>query len=271
MDQIAHSIRRVIEYGFVPFDVLPEFWALTLLSVLTGVVMLWVVGRTTPQRRLEVARARMASAIYEMRLFLDSPRRIVSAQGRLLAWSAAYVGYLIPAFLILSIPLGLLYLHGDVRYGLAPLPADEPLLIRVDLDRGIDGYAVALADTPELSATAPPLYIEREGRVYLRANIARKKNTTAVVRVGKIAVTKEISADPGTSRVRPERVRGVSAWWSFGDEEPISPASGVRAITLVHPDRPQSWLGLAIPWWLYWLLVATAAALLMRRPMGVVI
>jgi hypothetical protein len=77
MDTLIHGLRTGIEYLLVPFDAMPRFWALTVLSVASGVLMLWVVGKTTPQRRVEIARARMASAIYEMRLFLDSPGRIL--------------------------------------------------------------------------------------------------------------------------------------------------------------------------------------------------
>ena len=60
-------------------------------------------------------------------------------------------------------------------------------------------------------------------------------------------------------------------WLSYGDEAPLDPELGIAAIAVEHPPAPQSWLGLPMPWWVYWLIVSTVFALLLRRPMGVVL
>ncbi|MEM9491394.1 MAG: hypothetical protein AAGC55_19770, partial [Myxococcota bacterium] len=122
MGTVANIVRMATEYSVRPFDLLPPFWGLTLFSIITGVIMLWVVGKVTPQDRLEIARARVSAAIYEMRLFIDSPRRVIASQGQLFGWLFMYMLYLTPAFVVLTAPLGLLYLHLDVRHGQAALP-----------------------------------------------------------------------------------------------------------------------------------------------------
>jgi hypothetical protein len=40
-------------------------------------------------------------------------------------------------------------------------------------------------------------------------------------------------------------------------------------VLVIHPPRSQSWAGIELPWWLVWLVVATAVALAFKRRFGV--
>ena len=270
MDTILHGLRSAFEYGLAPFDALPPFWGLTLISLFSGVGMLWVVGRTTPQRRIEVARARMASAIYELRLFLDSPRRIFAAQKRLLLWSFAYVGYMLPAFLLLSLPLGVLFLQLEARHGQAPLPLNTPIVVKIALDPDrAAGDDLAIEAPAGVRVTAPVLRVPDEHLAYVRVAITEPGTHALTVRAGGTEVSKRLSAAPDAVQVAPERTRGAGLLWSYGNEPPLPRAAGIASISVPHPAMPDTYLGLPMPWWLYWLIVATVAALALRRPMGV--
>jgi hypothetical protein len=270
MDTLIHGLRTAIEHGLAPFDALPAFWALTLISLVSGAFMLWVVGKTTPQRRVEIARARMASAIYEMRLFLDSPGRILRSQARMLGWSFAYIGYMLPAFLILTVPLGPLFLHMHARYGQAALPTGVPIAITVRMEPGRDLAQIAPGELPAgVRVTAPPLRVLDEDRVYLRAVIDTPGTYALPVRVGGAIVAKRLVADPAAQEMNAERCRGLCLLESLGDEAPLPGELGVASIAVEHPDADASWLPLGMPWWAYWLLLATVAALALRRPMNV--
>ena len=264
-------MRTALDLIFYPFDLLPAQVALVIISILTGAGMLWVVGKTTPQKRIERSRSQVAAAIYEIRLFLDSPRRIFKAQGRLLVWSLIYVGYMLPAFILLSLPLGLFFLHLEVRYGLEPLPANQALVVRVDLEEGVDGRAVSPA--PEqgdgISITAPPVYVESEQSIYFRVVVDGARTSELRLAVGDQIVTKELATIRQGSSVSPERRRGLSHWWAMGAESPLPGDSPIETISVAHPDSQRNWLGMPIPWWLYWLALATIAAFALRKPMQV--
>lgn len=281
MSTLLHGLRQLIEWSLLPFDALPAWLGLTLISVLSGAAMLWVFGKTTPQARLATARDRMAASVYEIRLYFDSPRRALAAQGRLLGWSLAYTALMLPAFVVLALPLGLLYLHLETRYGLEPLPTAEPLIVRVALDEdaALDGQQVAAASEQPAGVriTAPALYVAHEHRVYLRLELdpAAAEATQPIelaIDVAGTPVSKRLSTSSTHGPLVPERARGLTLLWSMGHEDPLPGDSGVRSIALEHPaiddDR---WLGLAMPWWAFWLIVATIAALALRKPMRVVL
>lgn len=270
MASIAYWLRSAVELLLRPFDFLPEFWAVTAIAVLTSLVMVVVVGKITPQNRIRRTRARISGAVYEIRLFMDSPLRVFTAQAGLLKHSVLYVALLLPAFLVMAPLLALLYLHMDVRYGQDPVREGQQVVVRVDLDSNVDGYGVQAGELPQgLAVTAPPVFDEDADQVYLRVDVVAPGVYSLPIRAGEQEVSKKIVADRGADKVEPERKRGFSALWAFGHETPLPDSSPVSSISVTYPHAAQSWLGLPIPWWLYWLLIATIAALLLARPLHV--
>ena len=135
MDKLGGLLRELVEWSLWPFDAMPPQLAFVVISLLTGATMLWIVGRVTPQKWVGKSRDRMVSAIYETRLFLDNPGRVLLAQGRLLFWSLVYIGTMLPALLLLAVPLGMGFLHLDARFGFKPLSKhDHPVVMVVTKD-----------------------------------------------------------------------------------------------------------------------------------------
>jgi hypothetical protein len=264
------TIRRLFAGLVGLVDGLPAIAGLTAISVLCGVLMLWVLGKTTPQRRLERARDRMVSAVYEVRLFLDSPARVWRAQARLVGSSLVYIGYLLPAFVLLLPPLALLYPQMDLRYGVARLAIGEPALVRVELADGVAPESVSVAAPVGFRVTAPPLFIVADGTLSLRLGGAPPGARELALGGGHGLGAKRLSADPASAAVSVERARGPADLLAFGNEPALDADDGVERIVVTHATAAQTWLGLAMPWWLYWLIVSMVTALALRKPMGIV-
>ena len=266
MTFLIHTLRRLVELTLAPFDRLPEFVALTLLSVITGVLLLFVVRWTTPQRFVDRARNRMMSAVYETRLFLNDPGRLIKAQGRLLAWSVLYVGSMLPAFVLAAVPMGLYFAHMDGRYGRAPLSALEPVVLRADLGAGANPSSVALQVPVGVAVAAGPVVLP--GQVYWRLAVTNAGVHELQLRLGREVAVKRLVAS-ADSPVSESRTSGLAGLLDQTTEPPLPADSGFARITMAHPERADTWLGMA--WWLYWMAVATVAALALRKPFGVAI
>ena len=185
MAVFAHWMRVVGEWIVRPFDYAGGLLGLTIFSVLSGIGMLWVMGKTTDQKGMEKAREQMAAATYEIRIFLDSPGRVLRAQLRLIRWNAHYVACLLPALLILMGPLLLLYMPLDARFGWEPIQPGQDTLIMVDFHEGTNGAKLEVDEEKcsGVQVTAPPLYVAEESRVYLRAKITDGQEHTLGVRL----------------------------------------------------------------------------------------
>lgn len=268
-DRVAHGVAWAVEAVLWPFDHLPPLLALTLLGALTALFMLAVIKRVAPQAPMSRARDRMAACIYEMRLFLDEPRRVLSSQGRLLGWTGLYLACLLPAALTLFAPLGLLFVHLESHYGLAPLAAHTTVVVRVGLGDDTDGREVEVAPAdPGVKITAPLLYARDEQALYARVLVGAAGTHAIAVRAGSQTVKKTLVADPAARNVVPVTRGGWAQLWTAGAEPP-PPGGAIESVTVPYPALERHWLGLPIPWWLYWLGVAMAVALALRRRLGV--
>jgi len=273
MSVLAQWLRSIAEWVVIPFDYPGGLLGLTAFSILSGIGMLWVMGKTTNQAGMEKARERMLGAVYEIRLFLDSPRRVLSAQGDLFIWNGRYIGYMLPAFAILLPPLVLMYVPLDARFGWEPIKPGEAAIIVVDIHTDIDGSQLEFDESKSVGVKmlSPPLYAADEQRVYLRATIENEDENLLTLRIGDVWVEKEIWGASAQGFVSPERAGGAAHLWAIGLEEPIAKDSGIAAISVEHAPRIMTVLGVPMPWWVYWLIVSVIAALAMRKPMGVVL
>lgn len=271
MSWIAHILHQGAELLLVPFDALPALLGLTLLSGLSGVGMLWVFGKTTPQNKIKRAKDKMVAAIYEVRLYLDSPRSVLAATGRMLGWSGAHLALMLPAFLIMGPPLSLLLVHMDLRYGKAPLPTDTPVLVKLHIPDAETARSTAVTVDKGSSAqiTAPTLYIEDEELLYVRAVLKSAKVHVLRFKTPEGAVTKRLSAVPDPGRASPTRASGLAALWAQTTEKPLPSDGPIKRISVKHPPLETTWFWLPIPWWLYWLLVSMGVALLVGKRLGV--
>jgi hypothetical protein len=268
---ILHALRSAVGLLLWPFDLLPDWLGLTLVSVLCGAGMLWVVGKTTPQARLERARDRLAAGVYEVRLFLDSPRRILAAQGSIAVSSVVYIGLVVPALVVVLLPLGLFFLQLEARHGLAPLPVNEPLVVELSLANPADGREVSATGSDGVLITAPLVVDEVGGRVFVRAEIQRPGSHAIRFSLQGVGVDKRLDAAYDRHGLSPTRSSGADLLFALTTEPPLDPAQGITNIAVRHPPRERRWLATAMPWWVYWLAVATVAALALRRRMGVVL
>lgn len=270
MQPLGAAVQRLIATLLWPLDQLPATAGLTLFSLLSGMGLLLVVGRTTPQHLLRLARARMSSAIYEIRLYLDSPKRIFLAQWRLLRWSGLYLACLLPGLLAILPVLALLYAPMEARYGLAPLSPGTMTLLRLELEEPDAAVEDAtIAPHPGVELAGPAVLVAPERTLYLGLKIIRAGTHDITIRTPGWVVAKQISADAAARTVAVERRRGMSHLFGPAIEGPLPADGPVKAVSVAHPARPQRWLGIDMPWWLFWMLAATASALALRRPFRV--
>ena len=268
MGTVAYILRAGMEGLLTPFDWLGPAWGLSLLSILSGIGMLWVVGKTTPQKLVERSRNKMDSAVYEIRLFLDYPKRVLISLGRLMGNSLLYVAYMMPAFVILALPLGLMYLGLETRHGMDAIELNQPFVVSVQLADGVDGRKLSISPSEGLEVTAPPMYVPSEQMVYVR--LEAKKETSGTLQVATLggpAVEKLIITDPGATQMAPDRVSGAELFLSYGPEAELGGA--ITAIRVDHPPKDNSYLGIPMPWWLWWLILMMVAAFGLKKPMGV--
>src|ERR1051325_2383847 len=112
-------------------------FSLIVVAAATGVLSALVLRRTTDPVRLKRARKRIAAHLLELRLFFDEPVLVWRAQVELLLENVRFIRLLLPAILLVAVPLWWVILQLEFIYGLRPVRPGESALVTAQLTRPI--------------------------------------------------------------------------------------------------------------------------------------
>jgi len=157
MGIVNQGIGAIFDGLLLPFRSLPEWVALTVLSLLTAVGVLIVYKKTSDQSRIDYVKRRIEAYFYEIRLFNDDLRAILRAQGGILRYNGAYVALNLVPLLVMIVPFALIMAQLQAHYGWTGLRADEPVLVKATLAEDWEqGGAIQSVDgKPQLTLNVP--------------------------------------------------------------------------------------------------------------------
>jgi hypothetical protein len=164
-----------------PVAGLPPLAALTLVSVVAGILMLWIFGRVSDQAAIRTIRDRIRGNLIAVRLFGDDLGLLFRLQWRLLRDNVVFLKYAVIPILILLVPVLVILVQLHLRFAARPLDPGEAALVKVTLrdvaalDRGValeapDGVIVETPGVriPHLREVAWRVRAEHEGTFRLR-------------------------------------------------------------------------------------------------------
>src|SRR5579862_6826312 len=132
--EFARMIASATIAGLLaPFSGRSPMASLIPLSVLLGIAMLWVFGRTSNQAAIRKVKAELHAHLYEMRLFTDEPLLIWKAQWGLLKANVRYLSMMLVPALVLTIPMVLIFAQLECFYGYAPLEPGHEAIVTVQM------------------------------------------------------------------------------------------------------------------------------------------
>jgi hypothetical protein len=232
-------------------------------AVGAALIVLLAMRIATRERAVLRAKDQTIAALLETRVFFDSPRRVGSAALRGLGWSLRYVGATLPAFVLAAVPVGRIAVALDLRYGRVPLAAHEDITVRIET---ADSACCTVVPQAGIALGPGPVYVEALGAAYVRLRAETGRHTLRL-REGERTIDKVIAVGPGLAS--PEVRRGLANWLAIGAEPALPPDSAIRRIAIEQETSPRRYAGL--PWWAVFLLVSTAATLLLARPLRVTV
>jgi hypothetical protein len=96
---------------------MPALLSLSAISLVTAIVLLLVVRRTSDQRRIAAVKRDIRAGLFEIRLFNDDLRAILRAQGEILRHNLTYLRLSAVPLLWVLVPLVLLMGQLQAYYG----------------------------------------------------------------------------------------------------------------------------------------------------------
>jgi hypothetical protein len=287
-------LSGVFDALLYPFRDLPPIVGLTVISVITAVAMLLVFKATSDQEELADAKRQMHAGIFEIRLFSDDPRAILSAQVEILRHSLRYMRLTLVPMLWMIVPLLLLMVQLQYLYGYRGLEPGNDAIVKVKLKAdsaaavmtgGLGGRlqptegGTTTARAPGFSLEAPAgidvetplLWIPSLNEAAWRIRARRPGSYRLRIRLGDQEFGKSLQVSNSVVRRSPLRPSDGLFGQMLNPVEPPLPDGPLESIAVSYPEAEVSLLGWETHWLVVFFILTMVAAFALRGPFRVTI
>ncbi|MFI5394385.1 MAG: hypothetical protein ACHQ9S_02530 [Candidatus Binatia bacterium] len=269
MATLQRGVARVCALLLDPFAALPPLLGLTLISAVSGVLLLLGFRATSQPQAIRAARQRVQAHLLAIRLYREDLVVAFRAQRALLAGLVAYVGRMLPPFAALLLPFALLFAHLDARYAARALHPGEVVLVKARLAQpGTDQWQ--LEGSAGIAVDSAAVHVAARHEIDWRVRAVAPGRQAITLVNGTQRVAKEVWVAVAPQGAGPVRaVAGITALFTAPTEAPIDAAAGVQSIAVAYPPLALSVCGWHVHWIVVFLAVSTIVALLFRKRAGV--
>jgi hypothetical protein len=275
-------LRGLFDGVLFPFRGAPALVGVAVMSLVLGVLMLFVFKATSNQAKIEAVKRKIHAGIFEIRLFNDDLRAIFRAQGEVLRHNLRYVGLSLVPLAWMLIPVVLFIAQMQFHYGFEGLAPGETTLLHVELE---DGWAEAMPDAADPETGRPLARLEAPDGVTVESEaiwfpsrdeiVWRVRPETAgswdlKVSLGSETWTKSVDATDDWRRRSPERLEPTFLNQLLYPAEAALPGSApIRAITLPYPTADVWFFGLRLHWLIVFFVLSIVFAFALKDRFGV--
>ena len=252
--------------GDVVYAVLSPFpiWiGLTVISAVTGVVMLIAFRHTSNQKAIGKVKDDIKANLLALKLYKDDLPVTFKSQARLLWAIVRLQRYVLTPVLVMALPMMLALAQMGIRYQWRPLRSGERTLIKMHFVPGA-GKSVAVSIEPH-----PGMVVEvgpvpgGDLCVWRVRGGAPGRHSLQIHVAGETTIEKELVVGDGFERVSALRPSGRWTEQLFHPvERCLAAQSRVRSIEILYPSV-DSWVHGADYWVVTFFVVSMAAALIL--------
>lgn len=270
-----------------PLAVLPPLASLAVVSLVTAVVMLLVVRRTSNQRALDEVKRKIHAALFEIRLFNDDLRAIFRAQGEMLRHNLTYLRLSLVPMLWMIVPFVLVIAQLQFHYGYDGLRIGQPVLLTAHLrpnaaigrpdavrppagdnDRG--GDVATLDAPPGIRPGTDAVWFPAAQDVIWRITPDALGDYDVRLHVGGQTFTKTIHVSSRVARRSPSRLAaGFVNEILYPAEPPLPSDAPFTSISVAYPERDIDVFGWRMNWMIVFFVLSIVFAFALRKPFGV--
>jgi uncharacterized membrane protein (DUF106 family) len=277
---IASALNGIFDLLMAPFQGMHPLVGLIVISVITGIVMLLIFGKTSNQKAIRVAKGRLKAHIVEIWLFRNDLVQMLIAIARVLSNTGRYFAHSLRPLVFIFVPVLAIMVMLGVRYELRPFKVDETAVVSVHVDNPAwtQGGQVQLVGSDDVEVVSPALRIPSLGDVEWKIRAARPGWHELVVRTPGGETSKRIlvaaegqAADKVRAKIASARGRVLSgSFLLFPTEPPLPAATGIRSIEVKNwPHRDLTIFGLGVHWLIVFFAVSLVAGFAVKDIFGV--
>lgn len=247
-------VNRLFDGIFYAFISLNPWVAMVVVCLLTGIFMLLIFRYTSNQKGIRQAKDKIKAHFLELRLFKEDFSLMMKAQGKILRYNLIYMKHSLKPMLIMILPLVIVLIQFNFRFGFRPFKANEEVMVGVTFSEPLPLQAMDISlEAPEgLEVETPPLRINRLHEVDWRLRAKVAGDYVLRIRIGEELLTKRVTVSDELCQLSPRKVsRSFFQEFLYPSEPALPSNSPVSYIEVKYPTRHLDLGG----WNIHWLIV----------------
>ena len=266
------SCTRLFDILLWPVHALDPAWGMLLVSLLAGVLMLWIFGLTSNQKAIARIKDRIAGNLIGVQLFQHDLGVLMRLQGRILLDTLVYMKHSLVPLLVMLLPVLLILAQLNLRYGVRPLEVGEKALVKIKVrDAAMIQRGLRLESGEGIVVETPGVRIPSEREVCWRIRAEKPGAYVLDVRIGAAdsQTSNTASSAPGAGPAasgnsvvrktvevgrggRPVAYRRTGTdsldLLLYPGEPPIPAETGVESVEITYPEARLEFFGLRVHW-----------------------
>ena len=239
--------------------------SLAIISLLSGIALLWVFSRTVDPDKVRAARRLVWAHLMEIRLYTDEPLLIWRAHRDLVVANFRYLSLMLRPVLISTIPMLLLLANLESFYGRSPLAPGQEAVVTMRLKAPLDPNAAApgLQASSEIDVETPGVREPAAGQVSWRIRGTRAGSGRLDLALADGVVSKSVEVGDGLRYMAERRVSSILEYlWNPGER--LLSSSTVDWIEIRYPSALVSGFGLEMHWLVWFTLISMISMLALK-------
>lgn len=271
MSVFNNLLTGLFDLLFYPFRALDPIWALLAISLLTGILMLWLFGKVSNQEVIRVVRDRIRGNLIAIRLFGDNLRLLGRLQGRVMRQTLTYLRHAFVPMLVLLVPVLLILTQLNLRFADRPLEPQEQTILKVEVrDPGVIREGLTLEVPEGVTVETPAVRAEALREVAWRLRAETPGRYRLVVHAGDEAVEKELLVGTGWGATSARRTgKSFLDMLLWPGEPAIDGSSPIARIEVSYPGLDLALFGWGMNWLVFFFVVSILFGFAFRRVLGV--
>jgi hypothetical protein len=256
------AFGRIFEIIFLPFRQASPWFGMILISLLTGLLMLFIFRHTSNQEGIRKAKNKIKAHLLELRLYKDNMRVSLKAYGHILLANLKYLSYSAKPMLVMIVPVLLILIQLNLWFGYRSLDVGQEAVLKIKLEEGKNPFQIEIAIEPPagISVETPALRIEELREIDWRLRALDKGVHTITFRWENQSFPKQVAVE----QHRLSKISALKAGSSFFDqmfnpgERPLQKNLGIQSVEVTYPAPGMNLFG----WHIHWLIVFFALSII---------
>jgi uncharacterized membrane protein (DUF106 family) len=253
------TFLKIFDLILWPFSGSHSVLGLAVLSILTGICMLWIFKHISNQEGIRKVKNHLKGHFLELRLYRDDPVLSLKAIRDIFMENSRYILYAVRPMIVMMIPVMIILIQLAARYENRPLFPGEQAICSVYLKQGIPADSVILETGGGIRVETPSLHTIDDNGLHWRICAPEQGSWPILFYWNEQTIQKTVFVDSSrhTLAARVYSSNDLRTFLSPG-EMSLRSSGFISRIEIGYPSQALSIAGFHVHWLIIFLIVSVA-------------